>query len=541
MYKSKNLIAVVILTTVISLIFSQYFVFAQTTIFYSNTHGEENAPIIKPKNIFPTLVPTQTFQYKKTNYFLLLSGELLTPTGTIISSISVPINQVVPSSESLLILSNTQLFKIKMDNPSELQLTATNIIYVASDLTGYARIDNHTLKIYIYNTNNENIYQIKPPITSFSIRGNTLFLIKANILYTIIDGKINKACMIADNQPFMIISTASTTYLVDHEGISNAETCQNIIRFPEKITYIDTDSKNLYILTQNGNLYELNANSWKQLYTQFSNAKLLSNFVITPTATYIIKNSKVLYYSAWLKAYNAIDFGIYNGEPIVTLKDNLHIYISDNEIITTTVSLTKEDVNCKNLRTSYHNLIGCSPSFTALTTTDNTISIIDTKNRTAFSIDMENRSPIAYYFGRIYLIDNHGIYEIPIYKKEIILTIDSATVSLNGERFQIDVTPRILPPGRTFVPLRFISETLGATVTWDEDDRSITITNDISTIKLWIGQKTIIVNGVEKEIDAAPFIDKESSRTLVPLRFIAEYLGSFVYWIPRTRRVMIIQ
>ena len=317
MYKIRNLI-VVILAIVISLISPQYFVFAQTTTFYSNTDKAENTPTIKLKNIFPTLVPTQIFQYQKTNYFLLSSGELLTPTGKTISLIPEPINLIIPSSESLLILSNSQLFNLKIDNLSEPQLTATNVIYVASDLTGYARLDNHTLKIY--NTNNENIYQIKPPITSFSIRGNTLFLIKSNILYTITGGKINKACMIADSHPFMIISTASTTYLVDHEGISNAETCQNIIRFPEKITYIDTDFNNLYILTHNGNLYEFNANDWKQLYTHFSYAKLLSNFVITPTATYIIKNSKVLYYSSWLKAYNALDLGIYNGEPIVDRK-----------------------------------------------------------------------------------------------------------------------------------------------------------------------------------------------------------------------------
>ncbi len=60
--------------------------------------------------------------------------------------------------------------------------------------------------------------------------------------------------------------------------------------------------------------------------------------------------------------------------------------------------------------------------------------------------------------------------------KVIILTIDSNQVQVNGEKQTIDCAPEILPPGRTFVPLRFISETLEAEVVYDPNGGQITIT-----------------------------------------------------------------
>ncbi|MDD2401756.1 MAG: copper amine oxidase N-terminal domain-containing protein [Clostridia bacterium] len=48
--------------------------------------------------------------------------------------------------------------------------------------------------------------------------------------------------------------------------------------------------------------------------------------------------------------------------------------------------------------------------------------------------------------------------------KEIILFIDSNKVLVNNQQFELDYTPCLLPPGRTFVSLQFINEILGAKV-----------------------------------------------------------------------------
>ena len=59
---------------------------------------------------------------------------------------------------------------------------------------------------------------------------------------------------------------------------------------------------------------------------------------------------------------------------------------------------------------------------------------------------------------------------------EIILTISSNQVLVNETPVTLDCPAEVLPPGRTFVPLRFVSETLGAQVDWDAATQGITIT-----------------------------------------------------------------
>jgi len=59
---------------------------------------------------------------------------------------------------------------------------------------------------------------------------------------------------------------------------------------------------------------------------------------------------------------------------------------------------------------------------------------------------------------------------------EIVLTLGSDIALINGEPVTLDCPAETRPPGRTFVPLRFVSETLGAQVDWDPDNQEITIT-----------------------------------------------------------------
>ena len=58
--------------------------------------------------------------------------------------------------------------------------------------------------------------------------------------------------------------------------------------------------------------------------------------------------------------------------------------------------------------------------------------------------------------------------------REIVLTIGSTSVQVDGETFQLDC-PAAIVNDRTFVPPRFVSEALGAAVHWHEADGSINI------------------------------------------------------------------
>jgi len=121
-------------------------------------------------------------------------------------------------------------------------------------------------------------------------------------------------------------------------------------------------------------------------------------------------------------------------------------------------------------------------------------------------------------------------------KSEIVLTIGSVVAMVNGEPVVNDVAP-IIKGERTFLPIRLIAEELGATVTWNEADQSVTIVKDDMAIVIYIGQAFALVNGSPVALDEPAFI--VNGRTYLPLRFIAENLGAEVIWDGQARTVTI--
>jgi len=86
----------------------------------------------------------------------------------------------------------------------------------------------------------------------------------------------------------------------------------------------------------------------------------------------------------------------------------------------------------------------------------------------------------------------------------------------------------VIENDRTLVPLRLISETLGAKVNWDGTARKVTISDGNNKIELVIGSNKPTINGKVISIDVAPKIFNDY--TYVPLRFIAESLNCKVDW-----------
>lgn len=97
--------------------------------------------------------------------------------------------------------------------------------------------------------------------------------------------------------------------------------------------------------------------------------------------------------------------------------------------------------------------------------------------------------------------------------------------------------PPVVIGGRVLVPLRGVFERLGAFVQWNPGTRSILAVRGSEQVQLTIGSRIASVNGRQMFLDVPPQI--VGSRTLVPLRFISESLGARVDWMPATRMVVI--
>ena len=111
------------------------------------------------------------------------------------------------------------------------------------------------------------------------------------------------------------------------------------------------------------------------------------------------------------------------------------------------------------------------------------------------------------------------------------------TVIYNGEKLEFDQEP-IIENGRTKVPFRKIFESMGTIVYYNNTESSIlglTKTGDIITHK--IGTNKATINGEEKEYDSSSTI--QNGRTLVPVRMISDLLGADVEWIEKDRIVEI--
>ncbi|MBR4283741.1 MAG: copper amine oxidase N-terminal domain-containing protein, partial [Anaerotignum sp.] len=122
-------------------------------------------------------------------------------------------------------------------------------------------------------------------------------------------------------------------------------------------------------------------------------------------------------------------------------------------------------------------------------------------------------------------------------KTTLVLTIGQTIYQMDGNYAANDVAP-IISGNRTFLPIRLIAESLGATVGWDEAEQSVTIVRDGTMIVLYIGQAFATVNGEPVQLDAPAFLAND--RTYLPVRFVAENLGATVSWDAETNKVTII-
>lgn len=114
---------------------------------------------------------------------------------------------------------------------------------------------------------------------------------------------------------------------------------------------------------------------------------------------------------------------------------------------------------------------------------------------------------------------------------------ETVTVILNGETVEFADQQPVIIDDRTLVPMRAILEQLGAKVDWDEETKTVSVVKDDIALSLTIGNKTVLKNGAPVDLDVAP--QQIGDRTMVPLRFVSEALGAKVEWIEASRTVLI--
>ena len=106
-----------------------------------------------------------------------------------------------------------------------------------------------------------------------------------------------------------------------------------------------------------------------------------------------------------------------------------------------------------------------------------------------------------------------------------ILGVDS--ILSNGAQFKFDVPP-VIKGGRILIPVNAITKGFGAEVSWDNEERKVTISKDDTVIEIWVDTNKAKIGDEEIELDSNAEVI--NGRTVVPLGFVAQALGLEVEW-----------
>ena len=106
----------------------------------------------------------------------------------------------------------------------------------------------------------------------------------------------------------------------------------------------------------------------------------------------------------------------------------------------------------------------------------------------------------------------------------------------DGQVKNVDVAP-FIEDGRTYIPVRYLAEALGASVNWESATRTVALTKGAVEVRFVIGGNTITVDGKSRAMDVVPLI--KGGRTFLPARYVAEAFGYRVSWDANTKGVLV--
>lgn len=197
----------------------------------------------------------------------------------------------------------------------------------------------------------------------------------------------------------------------------------------------------------------------------------------------------------------------------------------------------ENEASYETLKAQYEALMesGDEAGAALLTTELDTLKIQFVEAKAAMKEIMEQRKLLA---KSEYTVEELATFEASVEKISSdadvakVLSVGSVSVKKNLIKFD---TPPYIKGGRTVVPVRAITEGLGAEVSFNPETFEVTIVKGDTTIILSIGSNVAIVNGESVELDSQSEIT--NSRTYVPIRFIAETFGLTVDWDAETETI----
>lgn len=107
-------------------------------------------------------------------------------------------------------------------------------------------------------------------------------------------------------------------------------------------------------------------------------------------------------------------------------------------------------------------------------------------------------------------------------------------VYLDGTVLLMDTLPQVREE-RTMVPIRAVAEALGADVAWNGESNQVILTRAGETVVMALGSTIAMVDGKPEKMDVAPYADQ--NRTYIPVRYVSEFFGQTVSWDQDSRRV----
>ena len=185
---------------------------------------------------------------------------------------------------------------------------------------------------------------------------------------------------------------------------------------------------------------------------------------------------------------------------VVRANGSLHAYIADQSNEDAKISVSANPAGVTNGK-------GTLTIYSDKETTVDIVVAVDTVNGPIYPATLE------YTVGA----------EDPNAENTVVMTIGSTDYVVNNDIVKGDAAPYVDDAWRTMVPFRVLGETFGATVDWDQDAQSVTYIYGDTELVMTIGEDTYTINGEEFNMDTAPVLSGD--RTYVPVRFVAEGLG----------------
>ncbi|MGB6411996.1 MAG: copper amine oxidase N-terminal domain-containing protein, partial [Candidatus Cybelea sp.] len=95
----------------------------------------------------------------------------------------------------------------------------------------------------------------------------------------------------------------------------------------------------------------------------------------------------------------------------------------------------------------------------------------------------------------------------------------------------------IVRNGTLLIPLRSMFEQMGATVSWDDGSKTATVSKPGAEVKVTVGKPEVVINGESRPLDVPPMVYQ--GVVVVPVRVISEGMGAYVQWVPDRRLVVV--